>query len=67
MDIQTLSYVVEQIALIDKPSITGDDLKRYVSNLKNNLEQEIDRIEGQMYDELFLQDSDGYATLGGQV
>ena len=67
MDYKTLSFVIEQINLIDKSSISGDDLKRYVSNLKNNLQNEIDRVEAQMYEEMFLRDSDGYACLGGQI
>jgi hypothetical protein len=51
MDIRTLSYVIDQIALIDKPSISGDDLKRYVSNLRNNLEFEIENTLEMMYRE----------------
>jgi hypothetical protein len=51
MDIRTLNYVIDQIALIDKPSISGEDLKRYVSNLRNNLELEVDNTLEMMYRE----------------
>lgn len=52
MDIRTLNYVIDQLALIDKPSITGEELKRYVSNFRNNLELEIDNTLKMMYTEL---------------
>lgn len=51
MDIRTLNYVIDQIALIDKPSVSGEDLKRYVSNLRNNLELEVDNTLEMMYRE----------------
>ena len=52
MDIQTLNYVIKQLALIDQPYITGEELKRYVSNFRNNLELEIDNTLKMMYTEL---------------
>ena len=51
MDIRTLNYVIDQIALIDKPSVSGEDLKRYISNLRNNLELEVDNTLEMMYRE----------------
>lgn len=59
MDIQTLSYVVEQIGLINKPDVTERDLKRYVANLQNNLEQEIESQEALMIDQMYKNMQDG--------
>lgn len=51
MDVRTLSYVIDQIALIDKDYISGEELKRYVSNLRNNLEHQIENTLEMMYRE----------------
>ena len=59
MDIQTLNYVIEQIGLINKPEIEGENLKRYVSNLQNNLEYEIERQEYLMINEMYKNMQDG--------
>lgn len=59
MDIQTLDYVIEQIGLINKPEISAEDLKRYIANLQNNLEQEIERQEAIMLEQMYENIQDG--------
>lgn len=67
MDIQTLDHVTNRIATISRLAADSDEFKSLIDILYMELSDEMDRIEGQMYDEMFLQDSDGYACLGGQV
>lgn len=52
LDLKTLGYVVEQLKLLNTSSIDQKDLKRYVANLQNNLEVEIERVEEMMFEEV---------------
>lgn len=68
-DIITATKIIEQISLIEKAYreefVSEADLIRYIGNIKNNLQQEVDVIEEMMFEEMNMIDSDG--TAFGQV
>ena len=67
MDIQTLSYVVERISTVSRLAEDSAEFKSLIDVLSMELQDEMDRIESAMYNEMFMRDSDGSACLGLQV
>ena len=70
-DIQSATQVAKQLRSLQRRANNfAHDRERLlleIGFLAEDFEKLADRIEGQMYDEMFLRDSDGSACLGIQI
>lgn len=70
-DIQSANEVAKQLRGIQRRANNfGHDRERLlleIGFMAENFEKLVDRIESQMYEEMFLQDSDSFACLGIQI
>lgn len=70
-DIQSANEVAKQLRSMQRRAHNfAHDRERLlleIGFMAENFEKLVDRIESQMYEEMFLQDSDGSACLGIQI